>query len=130
MCYGKDQQAWDGFVREDEEVTTMQVGRSNDHTDKGTVAQDPSKTNRARLVTVTDQPTVQRSDTGKVLSSRSIQEAQSATQDRQRPELVTDLPTVLLRQGLGPGPELKWSKWTRGGGCTGEDLRCSQGKQT
>lgn len=59
MCYGKDQQAWDHFVRDDEEVTTMQVGRSNDHTGKGTVAQHPSETNRAKLVTVTDQATVQ-----------------------------------------------------------------------
>lgn len=46
-------------MRNDEEVTTMQVGRSNDHTGKGTVAQHPSEINRAKLVKVTDQATVQ-----------------------------------------------------------------------
>lgn len=31
-------------MKEDEELTAMQVGRSNDYTDKDTVLQSPSKT--------------------------------------------------------------------------------------
>jgi len=96
-------------MREDEELTTVQVGRSNDHTDKGTVPQYPSKANRAGSVTVTglaNSPVIRhmQSDT---LGSRSIQEVQPASQDLEGTELDTDLPVVHFRQGLGPELEFK-----------------------
>lgn len=72
----------------------MRVGRSNDYSDKGTVPQYPSKTNRAGLVTVTgsaNSPVI-RYMQGDILCSRSIQEVQPASQDHQGTELDADLP--------------------------------------